>query len=199
MILLNKANLQCVIPAVSDEQSRYTLRAVNVTKTHTEATNGHMLIRVSLPEQKPGNFPVVEGFNANGFEKGLLPVETAKAVLKAMPKERHMPILNHAAISSHEGQVQIAVTNLKSPQVFQPVTVSGQFPNSDSLVELVTKQEVKATVTLNPEYLEALAKSAKQFGARSVKIEVRAEDKAVSMTATNDGQTWYGLLMPIRG
>jgi hypothetical protein len=58
MILLNKHNL-AVSAFASQEESRYTLKAIQVTERETVATDGHILARVSNPNIKPEQFPSI--------------------------------------------------------------------------------------------------------------------------------------------
>lgn len=132
MKLLNKHNL-AVRFATAKEESRYTLRAILATENETVATDGHIMCRVSLPKTDAKNFPTIEGFTPNGFTRGLIPVDAAKDIESAIPKSKHMPILNHAAISSeHIGErevLKIATTDLDTPKLLTVRPVEGTFPN----------------------------------------------------------------------
>lgn len=198
-MLLNKASF-ATLHAVSDEETRYTLKAIHITETHTEATDGHILVRVSHPEVNESNFPVVEGMPpSNGaWKPALLDKATAVAVKKALPRERSMVILNHAQVRANGEGLAIAVTDLDRPQVFKPRPSTGNFPNTETF--LLKPCEPQAVFTFNPDLLAALLKSAKEFGAggnTTVKLTVYGPDKAVRLEARNDeNQTWEALLMP---
>lgn len=193
MLLLNKANF-AVLNFVSKEESRY----MQVTPEYTCATNGHILGRVTTPNQKVAdNFPSIPGFTPNGHTPFLMSKTTAERVAKAIPKDRVIPVLNHAAVSvdSESGEVTAAVTDLSTPQVFSQPKLSGQFPNSE---QLWPKTDPITEVTLNPDYMIALAKAAKQLGANRVTLKLYGPDKALYFEAKGDeGQKLDGLLMPM--
>ena len=135
-MLLNKHNF-AVADFVSKEQSRYTLQAIYVSDQGTCATDGHQLVRISLPAEKSKQFPSIEGVTpTNGHVKPfLLDVTAAKQIAKAVPKSKNLPILNHALVGEPtEQNACIAVTDLDNPQVFRPRTPSGNFPNVDAVI-----------------------------------------------------------------
>ena len=80
MLLLNKANLR-VSEFCSKPESCYTLQAIHVSDKGTTATDGHRLVRVSLPQVKAENYPTVETFpKGNGKAEGLIPLSLAHYV-----------------------------------------------------------------------------------------------------------------------
>jgi DNA polymerase III sliding clamp (beta) subunit (PCNA family) len=201
MILINKHNISAVLPAISNEESRYTMRAIHITEQFTEATDGHRAIRVSNPaDADPKDFPCVPGFTPNGFKEGLLSLDAAKQLVKAFPKRcGHMPILNHAAVTTHDDKLQLAVTDLDNPQVFNPRPITGNFPDVQRVVDDAKAKCTTFEITLGPEYLADMALAAHKFGATTITLKFADATSAVLMEAENpDHQQWTGVLMPRR-
>lgn len=205
MLLLNKHNLN-IAKIASREESRYTLKAIQVTDRETVVTDGHRLVRVTLPtECKPGDFPQLEGFTPNGNGTPfLLDRDTALQATKLIPKKTTIPILNHAAVSACKGedgqvqQIQVCVTDLDHTQVLRPKPDNGRFPAWECVLPA---GEPLAEVCLDASYIEELGKLLREFGGSglAVRIRVYGKEKAVRMDARNgDGQEMNAVVMPLR-
>jgi hypothetical protein len=196
-VLLNKHSLE-VAEFASKVESRFTLKAVQVTMEETVATNGHYLVRVSHPEQKLQQFPNVAGTVPTvETESFLLARDGALSVAKTIPRKTTIPILNHAKVGvDAEGNVQAVTTDLET---HRPVTirkVAGQFPQWKGLWP---KNAPKVTICLDATYLAQLAKAAAQFGT-GVQIRVWDSQSVARLDAydATTNQHWSALLMPMR-
>lgn len=205
--MLNKHNLR-VARFASKESSRYTLQAILVEPSATVATDGHTLVWVSTPTDKPEDFPVVDGAPkpTREFAPFLLALDAAAAIEKALPRKSTIPVLMNAAISTEPNgdgasRPVITVTDLETPQVFRPGKVDGRFPQYENVMP---KEDAKPvfTIELDAAKLEALSKAFREFTHESnpqhhtVRIEFYGADKAVRFDANNCGQGMTGLLMP---
>lgn len=202
-MLINKHNLD-VVKFVSKEVSRYTLQAIEISDKGTTATDGHSLVRVSLPATESKNFPGIEGFAKVDAlpEPLLLSADAAKKLQSAIPRSNTLPILAHVAIGQPtETTLQFAVTDLDTPQIFKPRKPTGQFPNADAVIP---KKDAKFTIRLNASKLAALSAAAAAFSdddAEMVTLSFYSSHEVMKLEASNQatGQTWMALLMPLRG
>lgn len=207
--MLNKFNL-AVSEFVSKNASRYTLNSILVTQDETVATDGHRLVRVSVDKSiAVDQFPVKEGaaFTANDdYKPFLLPADTAKAIVKAIPRKSTLPALSCVAIdgkaTDSNGDAHLAVNDLET---FQPFTVrkpEGQFPNWQAVMPKV--ENAKFTIAVNAKYLAELARAAAAFVAdepnQRVVLRFDTAERAMRMDCERDGgaQTWTGVLMPVK-
>ena len=200
-VLLNKHSLE-IAKLAPKEESRYTLSAVNVTDGETMVTNGHYLIRVQHPNVKIENYPNVPG-DAEAVEcKGLLmPTKTALELLKSLPKERSIPILNHAKVGKDaEGNLRAVTTDLATskPMTCKPIT--GQYPNVDAVMP---REEPRFRIGVSADYLSKLLAIAATYRYNSsfVELEFWGADRAMRINA-HDGETgqhFTAVLMPMRG
>ena len=205
-IMLNKHNL-AVHRFISKEDSRYTIKAIHVTPNETVATDGHSLVRVSTPEVKCDSFPTQRVKVTDQFKPFNLPYEIAAKVEKAIPKSNTIPVLNYAAVECKEGEPNgnnptLFVTDMDSTQEFVSKSISDEFPDWEMVIP--KKTDATFTITVDPLKLAKLMAEAAKFtkGAHPqgrVKMRFVSDDKAVRLDAENDGQTWTGVLMPIRG
>ena len=63
--MLNIHNLN-LADLCSKDESRFTLNAILVTKDCTVETDGHQLVKVTLPNYSADSFPEFPGFKATG-------------------------------------------------------------------------------------------------------------------------------------
>jgi hypothetical protein len=200
-VLLNAHSL-AVAEFASKEESRYTLKAVQVTMEEVVATDGSCLVRVDHPQTKLDQFPNVPGaVKTVEAESFLLERDAALSVAKTIPKKTTIPILNHARVGvDEEGNIQAVTTDLET---HRPVTirkVTGQFPNWK---RLWPKNPPKVKIGLSANYLAQLAKAAAKYSDRSgyMEISIWDEHSTVRFDAydSDTNQHWSALLMPMRG
>ena len=200
-LLLNRACLDLGKFVGSDEQPA---AGVHVTPTHTEATNGHMLLRVPMSEIDPAEWPETAGPSEGGATPTsiLIPTESAAAMLKAIPPRPYLPILAHAAVWVVEGGVEAHTTDTETQGVVRAKPVGGKFPDADKVIPLATKDRA---VTLNAAYLKALCEWAIKYGEKCPQPTVTlqlGEDGAADCVRIEiqmpDGREAIGVIMPIR-
>jgi len=201
--MLNKHNLD-VAKFASKEESRYTMNAILVTPHETVATDGHRLVRVSLPKRE--DFPSRNGFEAlETWTPFLLPVKTAQNVAKAIPQRQTIPALEMVGIGKPQGEdettCELVVTDLEEWRTFAVRKLTGTFPKWS---QVIPQGEFAFEITVDASYLAEMAAAASKFTdapTSSLTIRFRADhcDKAIRMDARrSDGQTWVGVLMPVR-
>ena len=204
-LLLNSANF-LVTDFISKNQSRYSLNGLLVSDKGTCSTDGHICVRVSLPEQKGRNYPKIRNFTPDPDPKPfLIPRATATKLAAAIPKGKKkngLPILKHVAVGQgDEFSLELAVTDLDNTQVFQPRRMNGQFPQVD-VVFAQAESDARFEIALNPDYLMRICRAAAKFSkgrTPAVLIRFSSADKALGIYAKNDeGQMMSAVVMPMR-
>jgi hypothetical protein len=211
-VLLNENNLR-LADLCQKEACRYTLDAIQVTREETVVTNGHYLVRVTLPNVNGTLYPDVEGWPTDSGEwtEALIPRATAAEALKNIPRKQDIPILNNAVIfKSNDGRVRIGTkTFARNSNGDQHKMVDGKqqggppFPN---WAAVMPKQPPRLTITLDADYLARLAKNAAEFMAdrgqtKRLRLQFTGAGSAVRMDCqpNHEGQEWTAILMPMRG
>lgn len=135
-MLLNRTNLE-VAQFASTDEARGALTHLHITPNHTEATNGHALVRVQIPDVNPEEFPSIKGFNPNGNNREVcIDAATAKAIAKAIPRRCTLPILGHAAWDcggTTEQAAPFVVTDLENEQRFNPRPSDDKYPDTEAI------------------------------------------------------------------
>jgi len=147
-MLLSKANLEA---AKFIKSTR--LPDLHITNTATEATDGHLAVRVALPREPVAEFPACQGRDPveNGGPLLITPGDAAQ-IAKALPKPsetRRYPILQNAALlETADGQetYDFAVTNGQCGQIFNIPGQAGKFPDLDSIMRLDRAAQLIADV-----------------------------------------------------
>ena len=147
-MLLNKTNLELAQFASTDDW-RGALTHLHITPEYTEATNGHALVRVQIPDVNPEEFPSIKGFSPNHKGEVCIPADAAKAIAKAIPRAKHLPILNHAAWDCGDTTDEVApfaVTDLDNEQRFSPRPSEDKYPDTNAVWP---KTEPGLTISFN--------------------------------------------------
>ncbi len=200
-MLINKHNL--AVAEFAAEKSRYSngTEAMLVSEQGTCATNGHYLVRVTLPnDDDDEKFPEVPGFvPAKTVKSWLMPVETARMLKKALLTSKKACMPNACIGNVTEDTVSIvAAADQSNFQAFQVHPAEGKFPNVDNAIP---KENPVLEIRLNAGYLAKLAKAAEEFikgtERRDVTLRFYGPNNVVEMKAKNEetGQEWYALLM----
>lgn len=158
-MLLNKTVLSLATLA-SKEESRWTLKGVQINKECAVVTNGHYLVKV---EGKLGldadSYPVTPGLENLELTNGdsvILSAEAMLAAKKALPKRSPVPVLGEVALGTvgEDKKAHLFVNTLESVQSFK-AGMEGTFPNWQAVMP---DAEVAAEIVLSAEYLVTLGK-----------------------------------------
>lgn len=137
--MLNKHNL-AIGTLCSKEVSRFTLQAILVEKDKTVETDGTQLMMVTRPDYSVDAFPEVPGAPplSNGDQKAfLLPADSAKDILKALPKATTIPILSCAGVGVIDDKtktVAVITTDLEKAQTHTVRIPDGKFPDYERIM-----------------------------------------------------------------
>jgi hypothetical protein len=195
-MLLNKHNLN-IHKFCATEESRYTLRAILVTKKETVATDGHRLIRVTVPEMNDSLFPSVPEFKADDIDgRILLHADAAKA---SIPKGKQtIPVLSTAKLGQEDGSARAVTTDLDLQHIVQGRKVEGEFPKWEAVIP--TKKPA-FEVCLQAPYLKELAEFAEKFSESGIiRVRFYGPEQPVRFDCQDmgSGQGMTAVIMPIR-
>ena len=204
---INTANLM-VGKAAGTELSRPGIMGIRVTATHTEATNGHILARVTLPEQfPPEDLPAaIKTEDAEYLEPFTIPAKPAMAIKPfKMKKYTSIPCLDGTIY------VDVEKTNVNGTAIFSatdrettinPIIekIQDQYPDTDRVIPNFEGEDGLFHTRLNITYLETLLAIAKATGSEYVTFDGRGGEfqPVVLKTENRDGQKFLGIIMPVR-
>jgi hypothetical protein len=212
-MLLNKHNLN-IAALCSKEESRFTLKAILVTPEASVETDGHQLIKVTLPNLKVESFPDIANKPkpVDTWKPFLLPASEALNIVKALPKKSSIPVLKCAAVTEatdQNGHASILVTDLEMTREFNPKKPEGNFPDYERVMP--KDEEVEYRTAFNPELLGRVLKQVQDFISedKTVRRGIRhfngcilsftKPNGALRIEAKNDeGQTMTAVVMPMR-
>ena len=196
----------------SKDECRPALQSVRITPEYTEATDGHVAVRV-LNEPNgiaPEDFPKVDGCDPTvtfpNYEPGeggklpgfLLPVGAAKKITKAIPTNGKLPCLRRVAFDPVAES--FAVTDLETPTTYRPREVEGTYPNVDAIWP---KGEPVLTVAFNAKILgPVLAFMAEhtEKGQHKIELDLYDPNSAMVVRAIDEDtrQEMKAIVMPLR-
>jgi hypothetical protein len=199
---LNTANLK-VAMAASTDACKLSIQNIHVTQTYTEATNGAIFARVSLPLQFDcGDVPAVcPTLPAEHIKPFLVP---AAAAMKIKPlKCKRLPILDgvlyvDVAATNQNGSARFVSTDTESvisPELYK---VDANFPDVN---RVIPKDDPSFHVKLTIGHLETLLQIAKATGSEYVTVDGFGKSGSafpLVLKAEKDGQTFLGVIMPCR-
>jgi hypothetical protein len=169
--MLNKQNL-ALLGITTVEFSKYNLDSIKVTPTETQATDGHVAMRVTRPRadgnEYVGNF--------------LLNRDAAKRILSVADKTKW-----EAAVTEQEGGTWVTVDFDEEEHIFKQSKMDDElFPDLDAVFP---KEEPQAAVVMNIHLLihtlRCIRKVLKGSSSRAVLLTLYGHDKAVRIDAVN--------------
>lgn len=168
-MIIRRETLQAVLPATSDDPSRYVLNAISVEPDGTVvATDGHLLL--CAKERRPmddADFPTrdLPAYKANADKPISLAVDLVRKLIGAMPKatKRALPVLQTIQLAQSETGTYVAATDLETVMVKQlDLAEQPIFPKWQQVQ--VPKDRPALKVVLAVALLEDLIKAAKAAG-----------------------------------
>jgi DNA polymerase III sliding clamp (beta) subunit (PCNA family) len=202
---LNTANLM-VGKAASTDPMRVGLQSIHVTATHTEATNGHILARVSLPFQHDcEELPLsIKTENAEYIEPFTIPAKAAMSI-KLFKSKGNIPCLSDSLYVDVEktnmnGTARFMATDRETTIMPELNKIDGDFPDIDRAIPTPDADHPPYHTRLNIAYLETLLAIAKSIGSEFITLDggTKYVMAPVVLTAKTDNQTFTGVIMPCR-
>lgn len=201
----NKLNLE-VGKCASTEESRYHLNGIHFTPEYTEATNGHILARVTYPPQWDDEYPDAHIKTApkNTIKPFVVPAKSVKEI--KMPKKSTLPCLNDAYVdvetTNLNGTAKFMSTDLETTPVVEVRKIDGEFPDTEAVWP--DDEKVVFEISVDARYLSKMADIAASFGGKhsaGCTLTFWGNDSPMKISAYSGDteQTFTGLIMPIRG
>lgn len=130
-LLLTQASIDVVAFGASEE-SRYHFNAIHITNEYVQATDGHMLVRVTHPKMNADDYPETPG---SGFEEAINCI-IARGDLKSLkiPKKSPLPILQHVCLSQENGNILLTTGDLSAMQTLKIHPVDADYPETDQVI-----------------------------------------------------------------
>ena len=156
---INKINLN-VAKCASTEKNRYNLNGIHFTKDFCEATNGHILARITYPTQFPleeiPNQLIKTGLK-DDLKDFIIPLDGVKNIPIVKGKVS-MPILAETYIdveqSNNNGTVKFQTTNLETTPTAEIRKIDGQYPDTSQVWP--KDEDAVFEICLNAEYVKRI-------------------------------------------
>jgi hypothetical protein len=133
-----------VIHGVSKDECRPQLNGVCLRPDgSTIATDGHVLFEVSANGNHSDEFPALtqKGLKATKPDNQIIGSGTISAVLKAMPKVKHLPILSNAELLKQGKKAMVfRTTDLETESITKFKPLEGPYPNTDAVYPVSRRQ-----------------------------------------------------------
>lgn len=203
-ILIDRAN--CGVAAFAEKPDKWSGAAeheiVRITHERTEATNGHILVRIPLPLGADAKeFPTRDGMGAGFDGEVQIAAEKVAAIGKRLLKKPSLPILGMAHVGKANGTAVIVATDLESDHKVTGAAEVSRFLDTEMVMKGAGKGR---TVIIQAKYLKMIADFALRYGSEprpSVCLEIQEDEGApIFFDVHLDGEERKatGAVMPIR-
>lgn len=203
--MLNKQNLS-IHQFTSKSSIRPELEGIYISPKETVATDSIVLARIQIPKVNISDFPVIKKGKKplEKFKPFILPKKEAEKILKLIPADPVLPILENVALMKRgKDVVEFAITDLQGISCLESNTIEGNFPNYK---DLLPKKGRQIKVVLNPQLLKKVVNFVNEFtdGAIPiVELEIPVEKNApirfnCERGTGDDKQKAEIILMPIK-
>lgn len=216
-MLLNRNNLE-IAKFCSKDITRPLLQKLRILPGRTEASNGVVLVRVTIPQAEDDDFPKINGFTVTKKSKRkevLVEGKDIARITKDIPKVNTLPILAHAQVDFHgsNGSLRVATTNLDTSTIREYRTPDDTpYPNTDKIMPghkdcvsgtpAFNKDEPVFTIGFDAQLLASVLTEAAKYQpiTHGVKIEFYGYKCGARITAhsSDTGQDFEALVMPSR-
>lgn len=213
-MIINRINANVAKLAAKSQSNRPEIEQVRVTHRFTEATDGHVAGRVSLPGVSRDDFPVIKGVEYKTppeTREVFIDPELLQSVTKRIPKSHPLPICQTALISANGkpgSDVQIITTDLDCHSVVDVRERDVEYPkNAEKAFRGAGKLKVESEIWLNPKKLLQIARFVADSVHRTyptVRLRTCRDKKTgnarIYLTARNrdTGQVIDALLMAVK-
>lgn len=204
--VFNKTNLN--VSKLCDISRQYL--GLHVTNNYTEATDGHIAVRVEALKQGPEDMPGCPGkFDQSPIEEDfnvMISRDNAAKLLKSLPKSPALPIIDGKTwvYSNDKEMIGFSMTDLES---WNPLIVrkeDAKFPDIDACLPKEDKQGFE--ITLDANILSKLANFYASNCKNSIKLIFHKDENGgmdpsgiiMFQGETEDQQAVSSLLMPMK-
>jgi DNA polymerase III sliding clamp (beta) subunit (PCNA family) len=178
---INAANLKVAL-AASNDATRLGLTGINFTTKGTEATNGHILARISYPDQiqaddVPNTCPTGAAADLKSF---IIPATAIKSLktykVKSLPNLTDSIFVDVDATNAN-GTAKFTSTNLDEISAPSINKIDAQFPDVERVIPTTAPDYI---VGMNIEYLIHLLTIAKSVSALGT-VTIEGRDKSAEI------------------
>jgi len=206
---INKKNL--LVTKFTEKGGRPALSGVHFTPDYTEATNGHMAVRISYPEQiKPEDLPEEIHTAPAGEIKPFLVSAEALGDVKFYKSGKNAPLpwMEQVYVDVNQtnanGRACFYATNMESKSAQEIAKMEDQYPDTDK-VWPGSKAPI-LQICVDPDYMKELAeiavkvsqKDSRKHGAMLLSIYGPMEPVRIETCDLSAGQSMDAILMPMR-
>ena len=202
--VFNKTNLN--VSKLCDTSRHYL--GLHVTNNYTEATDGHIAVRVEAMKQDPSDMPGCPGeINQSPIEEDfsvIISKDNAVKLLKSLPKSR-LPAIDQKTwvYSNDKEMIGFSMTDLESWTPLILRKEEAKFPDIDACLPKENKQGFE--ITLDANILSKLANFYASNCKNSIKLIFHKQENGdpdpqgiiMFQGETEDDQTVSSLLMPM--
>lgn len=181
--VIKRKVLETIIKAFntsSNDETRYYLQSVKLTKDFIESTDGHILTKITLQDKL-------------NIESDLLIDSKAKNRLSLFLKE-------NKSVPSFEFTIQDRSLTLSSgnDSVLLPL-LNAQYPDTSKLLPDVNSDNYY-TIKFNPDFIKRLYDSMSDKDKhKSITLKVKKDGSMSPILVSTNNDLAIGLLMPLRG
>ena len=172
---------------------------LHVTDDYTEATNGHLLIRVSSVETEKESLPVPPSGNSPNETPidAVIPCSSAKKIHDTIPKLRHnerLEIVWQGENSSKE-HIEFLATDFEDWMPIISRKIDRQYPPTD---KVFPEEKPQIETRFNVNYMKKICEQLGKMGIKEVDLNFYGNSKVLEMEAsTIQEQKVIILLMPM--
>lgn len=203
--LIDKAN--DISAFASRDANRYVLNGIYANGKGTEATDGHVCIRVPFVALDVATFPTIENVS-DEREAVILPVKAVQEAIRNAGTRSIQPALNCVRLSTVKRgdsvRAQFATTDLDSNRVVETKAIEGAYPSLDVVWPTA---EPTLSISVNATILKQIADYAIKHGLATgsredeyaVRLDFTDNLSAIRFAITlTDGRKATGVAMPMR-
>lgn len=199
-MLLNKHNFTTKNFIDSTSQNP-EIRGILINSKETVATDGYSLIKVQKSQDNFNEFPKVQKRKPlKEFPAFILPKEEMERLLKLLPKQQSMSVLENVSIlKKTKDYVEFGITDLANQSVIKSRIIQGTYPEYQ---KLFTKKGRHIKISVNPIFLKRIADFFTAFNDKvipQIEIEIPIDPTApIHFSGEKNKQKATALLMPLK-
>lgn len=194
---INEKNLLVTKAAITKEARPYA-NVMRITNEYTEATNGHIAVRVSLPFQVAvEELPEKLANETGNIENAVI---TTTGLDKIKVPKKSLPVLQQIYIKNGDG-VKFSTFDLETMQTIEAKKAEITFPNIDKILPSKQKETPVFKIAFDARLLkqlwEIIDKFKKDENYAAFTFSFYKNDGAVECKAVSKGQTLTAAIMPM--
>lgn len=194
---INEKNLLVTKAAITKEARQYA-NVMKITNEYTEATNGHIAVRVSLPFQiAVEELPEKLANETGNFESAVI---NTTGLDKIKVPKKSLPVLQQIYVKNGDG-VKFSTFDLETMQTVEAKKAEITFPDIDKVFPSEQKETPVFQIAFDARLLKQLCEIIDKFkkgdNYAAFTFNFYKNDGAAECKAFCDGQTLTAAIMPM--